>query len=635
MPLWVASVPRCVFASRRTAIERSSHILCCRNASKPPFLKLRVRSASTHISPTAINYRPNIPPQNKELYDALSKLSGAAEQYVNLSRLQLALRGLTSEKEGAVTRLAVLGLDNQVGAQRLVRLLVADPLVEEKAWEKELEKPGKDEEGAVLLRFGDEADAHPASPLYKVLSVPSRILDIHNLEILVSTLNTNVASTLTSTTESLQDAILVPKLEGASTRGLPVPYPVHKTLVLGEGLDSAIAYGKFIADNTGITEDMVKVVIDLPPPAKEAETEEESLSTSVNIDVGTEALAALRSSVQNATIYEKKWFASNLPSISKWLLHNIQSDPSMPVKPAHRALISSVLNDIEANVTREDAEQLALLTASTTTTQEQVSAEMIANLEAWAEKGHEELRDSLDEAFHSKSWNRLKWWKLWWRVDDVGMVLEEVLERRWLVKTEKEAVYLAGRMKQAGFAEDAQHIVLAEPVPPVSDPPSEATPTTDPAKTDLTTEVKQQVPWPALITTSRAAILNTTLPSLQALAQRLLLTSLSTTSISSALSALLYVSVSSFSVFEASAVAALGLTISLRRMQKVWEGARESWMKSVREEGRQTLKDMEGDVRLIVGGRKGESEMAEGVKERKEAREAVARVREVLGRMRS
>jgi len=38
------------------------------------------------------------------LYDALSALSGAAETYVNLSRLQLALRGL--EAQDAVTRVA-------------------------------------------------------------------------------------------------------------------------------------------------------------------------------------------------------------------------------------------------------------------------------------------------------------------------------------------------------------------------------------------------------------------------------------------------------------------------------------------------------------------------------------------------
>lgn len=150
MPPWVLSVPRLTICSRARAIDRSTALLRSRHAAAANSLvtKLRARPASTHVSPTAINYRPNIPRRNKELHDALSALDGAAEQYVNLSRLQLALGGLVTED--AVTRVAVLGLNGHAGAQRLARLLVADPLAEEAEWEKELEN-GTDE-GIVLLR---------------------------------------------------------------------------------------------------------------------------------------------------------------------------------------------------------------------------------------------------------------------------------------------------------------------------------------------------------------------------------------------------------------------------------------------------------------------------------------------------
>ena len=98
----------------------------------------------------------------------------------------------------------------------------------------------------------------------------------------------------------------------------------------------------------------------------------------------------------------------------------------------------------------------------------------------------------------------------------------------------------------------------------------------------------------------------------------------------SALSALLWIS-SSCSVFEASAVAALGLTFSLRRMQKLWEGARESWQGTVREEGRRTLKGTEDLVRLIVRSKEqGRVQVDEGALERRQAREAVKAVREAL-----
>jgi hypothetical protein len=111
MPPWVACVPRKMPLFHGRAIERLPSAFRCRNIRNSPSQwssNLRVRSASTHVSPTAINLRPNIPPKNKELYDALSALSGAAETYVNISRLQLALHGLAARD--AVTRVAG-GLD--------------------------------------------------------------------------------------------------------------------------------------------------------------------------------------------------------------------------------------------------------------------------------------------------------------------------------------------------------------------------------------------------------------------------------------------------------------------------------------------------------------------------------------------
>lgn len=104
MPPWVASVPRLTIFRKTGSIDRLPLARRCRNVLTSRSTNLRVRSASTHVSPTAINLRPHIPPRNKELYDALSALIGAAETYVNISRLQLALRGLAAQD--AVTRVA-------------------------------------------------------------------------------------------------------------------------------------------------------------------------------------------------------------------------------------------------------------------------------------------------------------------------------------------------------------------------------------------------------------------------------------------------------------------------------------------------------------------------------------------------
>ncbi|KAI4939337.1 uncharacterized protein J4E92_000622 [Alternaria infectoria] len=626
MPPWVASVPRLTIFRKTGPTDRLPLARRCRNVlTSRPTTSLRVRSASTHVSPTAINLRPHIPPRNKELYDALSALSGAAETYVNISRLQLALRGLAAQD--AVTRVAVLGLNSQLSAQQLARLLLADPLSAEEQWEKELVKSGDSNERAVLLKYGDDADAHAPSPLYKVLSIPSRTLQSHNLEVLVSTINVNVAKCLPHmVTESSTESLLVPKLQATSARGLPVPYPVHKTLVLGEGLDSAIAFGRFSADGLNEMDDVVKMAVDLPAPSDEVKSDTHAASAPINLQVGTKALDSFRESIQNSIIYERGWFKSGLPTLSEWLVQDLQATDA--IKPPMKTLVASIADDVEASITKQDAARLQQL--APVQTQSDITTSIVGHLETWAERSHAELRDELDEAFTARNWHKLAWWKLLWRVDDVTMISSEILERRWLVSAEKNSIYLAGRMNQAGFPDDVQHLAVAD-IPEVTT--QDTAPTAENPRTDLSTNVRKPIPWPEHIAAARTELINDTVPPLQALAQRLLLQTFSTTSLSSAASALLYASMSTFSVFEASAVAALGLTFSLRRMQKLWEGARESWEGTLREEGRRTLKGTEERVRFIIKNGGKEYVEDESVAERRAAREAVAKVRDALERM--
>ncbi|EMD67169.1 hypothetical protein COCSADRAFT_34026 [Bipolaris sorokiniana ND90Pr] len=627
MPPWVASVPRLTIFRKTGSIDRIPLALRCRNVPKSPCTSRHARSASTHVSPTAINLRPNVPPRNQELYDALSALSGAAETHVNISRLQLALRGLAAQD--AVTRVAVLGLNSQLSAQQLARLLLADPLATEGQWEKELAKAGVGSENAVLLKYGTDPDDVTPSPLYRVLAVPSRVLQSHNLEVLVSTVNVNVNKSVPHvSTESSTESLLVPKLHATSARGLPVPYPVHKTLILGKGLDSAISYGRFSADGLDEMQDMVKLAIDLPVPSTGSSSDPNAESAAINIAVGTKGLDSFRESIKNATVYERAWFQSGLPTLSQWLVQGLQA--SNGIKHPLRTLIASVADGVEASVAKEDAARLQKL--ATVQTDEEVTASILGHLEAWAEKSHAELRDQLDEAFAAKNWHKLAWWKLLWRVDDVTMISSEILERRWLVSAEKNSVYLAGRMNQAGYPDEIQRPVAFN-IPEATT--EDTAPTAENQRMDLSTNVRKPTPWHEQISNARTELINDTVPPLQALAQRLLLQTFSTTSISSAASALLYVSMSSFSVFEASAVAALGLTFSLRRMQKLWEGARETWQATAREEGRRMLKSTEEGVRFIIeNAEKKEVIEEEDVVERRAAREAVRRVREALEKMR-
>jgi hypothetical protein len=159
MPPWVALVPRSTGKFRKPAIDAHLSLKRSCNAREWRIQNLRVRSASTYVSPTAIGSRPTVPLQNQELYSALDDLGTKAGRYVNSRRLQLALRGLSTENERVVTRVAVLGMDGRTTAEEVARLLLADPLGVEGRWEKNLagKSGGEQEERAVLLRYDMDA----------------------------------------------------------------------------------------------------------------------------------------------------------------------------------------------------------------------------------------------------------------------------------------------------------------------------------------------------------------------------------------------------------------------------------------------------------------------------------------------
>lgn len=487
-------------------------------------------------------------------------------------------------------------------------------------------------------RYGDPTDAQTPNPLYKTLAIPSRVLRNNNLEVLVSTLNTHIPQTTPATVDSSEDSTLVPKLQSTSGRNLPVPFAVHKTLVVGDGLESAVAFGRFTSVNVEGLPAAVKLAVDLPPPPHDAKTNAEAQSLPINIDTGARAVATFRQSIQNSVAYERGWFESGLPALSHWLTQDLH--PTQPLKPVLSSLITTIADSTEATVTAEDAFRLATSTALPSTAA--ITASITAHLDSWAENSHTELRDDLDEAFMSRNWSKLSWWKLLWRVDDISMITSEILERKWLTSAEKSSVYLAGRMNQAGFADDVPTPTIANQIPEITT--EETAPTAENPRLDVVTRAEEDADkkgvWYEHIPLARTDLITDTIPPLQALAQRLLLQTFSTTSLSSAASAILYVAMPSLSLFEASAIAALGLTISLRRMQKMWEGARESWQGTIREEGRRTLKDVEERVRRVIRmkelkglGLKGSGGEEDGVERRRIAREAVANVRLALARL--
>jgi len=287
-----------------------------------------------------------------------------------------------------------------------------------------------------------------------------------------------------------------------------------------------------------------------------------------------------------------------------------------------RSLISSLVGAAEQGVVEQENKRVR--EQGEASVSEDVRADLDQTVSAWAEKGHTELRGALEEGFATKKWRGLAWWKLFWRVDDVSMITSEILEKKYLRRAEKDVIWTAGQLAQAGLQEPTaqeESVDIKAPTEGVVESRSGnvSVPVVEPPK-------EEKMPWPTQITKSRAHLLNTTVPSLQAMAQRLVLFSLSTTSLTSALSLLTYISLPAASVYETCTFAAVGLIYSLRRQQRKWEAARTFWEEEVRDNGRTALLKTEEQLRKTVqeGGRVQLPVTAHG------ARRAITKAREAL-----
>ncbi|RAK98917.1 uncharacterized protein BO80DRAFT_427022 [Aspergillus ibericus CBS 121593] len=539
-------------------------------------------SSRRTIATAPVVHTRTIPPRLKELHEALGQVKDIATEQVNLSRLQLALRGL--ETETPLVRVAVLGLNDAAAARRLVRLLLADPLNQREIWEDALEAYGEDTERGLLIRYGEVSDTIP-NDLLPTISVPSPILKKGNLEILVTTLG---AEADVSNARFTADTFLVPTVTirtSHSGRHNMVRYPVHRSIVCGSGVDGFLAYSGLMARS-----DLKKEAASVYGAIELAVTQPQKYNgrvAFVDIDKADDALAKFRESVQNASLYERGWNSSGVQPVVDWLASLRAEEGTLD--PSLRTLITSLLDAADAGATA--AEQKKHQEQEAGAVSWETRDVLDRSVSAWAERAHTELRGSLEEGFASKPWRGLAWWKLFWHVDDVGMITSEILDRKYLRQAEREVIWTAGRYQQAGL-----------------------------------TETQDETNWPAQIPTSRTRLLETTVPSLQALAQRLVMFSISTTTLTSALSALTYISLPTTSVYETCTMAAVGLIYSLRRQQRKWESARHWFENEVREEGRTALLETETQLRETVqqGGH------IEEVPADKTARETIERARQAL-----
>ncbi|KAK4219199.1 hypothetical protein QBC37DRAFT_410500 [Rhypophila decipiens] len=619
----------------------------------PGFTTSRCQSTETATTEVPIT------DPRQDLEHALLELQTHAANYVNLSRLQLALHNLREQPGDESIRVTFLGVTNgslEPGntAKSLLRLVLADPLEPRREWETRLQS--HDASKPLIVRIGPA----PTSPedairsekletardsIMPEIKVSSPTLNKANLEMLLMEADT-LTLAKTSEPNTLEDSVLVPTVDlskPSSTHPEPITTPVHMALLVGDGiLGAASILSLPILESQETTRAAVNFGSLDPNDMASCPF------TKIDIKAGDHGLELFRTSVNNVMEFENLWTESNIGRISEWLrINTLPSSPDRITKPPVRNLIKSLLQNTSATIQAEEAKGLSETLAASVSPHS--AARLNQALAEWSQNAHQELEQQLEVAFSSRPWRKLNWWKLFWRVDDVGMLSSDMLALRFLPEAERGIIYLAGRVQEASLAvsQSSEHHHLQEggqvlyPGPTLASGPSAA---------DVISSTRQRtaiVPpgptavvvgggstYPSYIPYTRNYLQERTVPALQALAQKLVLQSVSTAGLTSALGVLSYLS--ALGAYESGTIAALGLALSLRRLQSKWESARGFWEGEVREEGRKAVRATEDCVARVIEGAAdvGKEEQGRRMEELERVKGIIERAEEALGRMR-
>jgi hypothetical protein len=554
----------------------------------------------------------------------LVDLQKHAANYVNLSRLQLALNGLRQKPGNESIRVAILGLsagsDSSATAKQVLKLILADPLKDEEHWEREVDK--HDLTRPMIIRVGAEEPKElgtismPKGNLLHEVNASSATMNGHNLELLL--MEANLYPWAQDGLEGFVDSVLVPTVDiptSSTGRYTPITTPVHKAVIVTDGLRGATSVPPMPLPGS---EDVIATAVNLP----KYPLEDTSQLPFIPVDVGTAevGLGLIRRNLNEAMEYEHMWFRSNLPQLVDWVKSDILTNTDNATKPPVRHLIASLLQHASASIQREEARQVPSSLNPTTYIS---AAHLKGRLDDWAESAHTELQDQLDLAFSSRRWRKLSWWKLFWRVDDVHMISTDILQQRFLPGAERSAIYLAGRIQEAYSTSTATPVVIYRGLEP-SIGFTEANP--------RILKIEDSI-WPMNIPAARVYLQTETIPALQALAQKLVFQTLSTSGLTTSLGALVYFGTLTTGFYEAGAVAALGIIWSMRRMQKRWEAARKFWEGEVKEEGRKAVRDVVMTVEKVLDQSVITEDESAKDQELEKAKQLVQKATEALGRL--
>ncbi|KAH8177157.1 hypothetical protein LIA77_02239 [Sarocladium implicatum] len=605
----VAYPPSCLFCSLAAPATRPHH--------RP------LGSPSRRFQSTSATARD----PRTDLRDTLEQLETKFPNLVPRSKLQLAVRGLQQNAGNEAVRLAILSLADPTRkststAREVLRLLLADPLVDEEQWERDILDHPAGEPLIIRIRASKAADGTLSISRSNTLAeveISSPELNGADLEILILELNLPAASEKALSPEDIEELVLEPTVQlPGDAHSTELVTPVHKAIIVGEGFSGASSLASLSFPQG---RDTVLTAANLKGLASQ---EIEASFEVIDTDIARQGIQLFRKGPQHGIEYERLWFASNLPALTRWLKSGIKSTDGV-TKPAVRNVITASLQSTIARIEAARSVEESLSTKAPS-----ASASIRTEASTWAQNAHAELQDQLDLAFTGRRWRKLGWWKLFWRVDDVAMLTNEMLTQRFLPTSEQELVYLTGQIKatldtQPTFSQPASSQDDQGKTKRLGS--GEVAPVVFPATANGLPK------WPGHIAFTRRYLQNETVPALQALAQKLVLQAIGTSSVTTSLAALLYVSSFASSLYEAGAVAALGVMYSLGRMQKKWETARGFWEGEVREEGRKAVRAAEQSVAGALDAKAAVDDALPSDAELQEARELVSKAEEALERL--
>ncbi len=638
--------PAC--STLRSHLAESGSALC----------RAKERFASTLAPATAVNATKSIPPRNRDLHQALNELGKKAPGQISLSRLRLAIQGLESEHSTA--RVALLGVNVPTTARRLIRLLLADASTPQQDWETRLVGDESEQSHDLLIRFGTPQNEaiQPARSIVQVLLIPAPVLQHQGIEILISSVKALDASTGLKG-DVLSDVLLSPTVgtpASAAGRQSLISQPVYRTAIVAHGLDELVSVAEFLAKTkfqSRTERKLVDIVLNLEGNVRT------SASRSIRVDVATaeEGLRTVRTDLAKASEFEKGWTESGMPALSRWLASS-SAKCVVSLSPLLRDLIVSVLEAAEANIATQAQEARTVARSKAMTIETRLSLENAISI--FSQQGHTELQSGLAAAWSSRNWRKLAFWKLFWRVDDVPLIVTDLVTTAWLSRTERAVYELTGRLKQAGVSlrsyssstmfsqpETSTMSIQAEVKDKASSPINEpfilaSTASTESVSSPLlppsrTITKTGSIPYTApslasTISSRRQTFISTAITSLTSSAQQIVLKALTITGVSAALSALSFLSVTNGSIYESATVLALGTAYALRRMQREWESQCKDLEQGLMDEGRSVLRQTEQDMRRLVNDASQVVEDEAEVRARREAIEAVEKAKLALAK---